>query len=92
MVVHGYDLGVSHHGGFAEYARVPTGWVVPLPEGLSERQAMTIGTAGFTAALSVHLLETRGGLARVTARYWSPAPPGEWAASPWPSSRPAATP
>ena len=62
VVVHGYDLGVSHHGGFAEYVRVPTGWVVPLPEGLSERQAMTIGTAGFTAALSVHLLETRGGL------------------------------
>ena len=63
MVVHGHDLGVAHHGGFAEYARVPSDWVVPLPEGLTERQAMTLGTAGFTAALSVHLLETRGGLA-----------------------------
>ena len=63
VVVHGHDLGVAHHGGFAEYARVPSDWVVPLPEGLTERQAMTLGTAGFTAALSVHLLETRGGLA-----------------------------
>jgi len=62
VIVHGYDLGVAHHGGFAQYARVPSDWVVPLPDGLSERQAMTIGTAGFTAALSVHLLETRGGL------------------------------
>ena len=64
VVAHGYDLGVAHHGGFAQYVRVPAGWVVPLPEGLNERQAMTIGTAGFTAALSVHLLETRGGLRR----------------------------
>lgn len=62
VVVNGHDLGVAHHGGFAEFARVPADWVVPLPEGLSERQAMTLGTAGFTAALSVHLLETRGGL------------------------------
>jgi len=60
VLVHGYDLGVSHHGGYAEYARVPASWVVPLPEGLSPRQAMLIGTAGFTAALSVHALETRG--------------------------------
>jgi putative YhdH/YhfP family quinone oxidoreductase len=63
VIVHGHDLGVAHHGGFAEYARVPSDWVVALPEGLTERQAMTLGTAGFTAALSVHLLETRGGLA-----------------------------
>jgi acrylyl-CoA reductase (NADPH) len=60
VIVHAYDLGVSHHGGFAEYARVPAAWVVPLPEGLSTRQAMAIGTAGFTAAMSVHLLEQRG--------------------------------
>lgn len=60
VVVHGHDLGVAHHGGFAEYARVPASWVVPLPEGLTEREAMAIGTAGFTAALSVHVLETRG--------------------------------
>lgn len=62
VVVHGHDLGVAHHGGFAQYARVPADWVVPLPGGLSERDAMTIGTAGFTAALSVHLLEERGRL------------------------------
>ena len=62
VVVHGYDLGVAHHGGFAEYARVPAGWVIPLPEGLSKRQAMALGTAGYTAALSVHLLEQQRGL------------------------------
>lgn len=60
VIVHGHDLGVAHHGGFAEYARVPASWVVPLPDGLSLRDAMALGTAGFTAALSVHLLEERG--------------------------------
>src|SRR5918911_1889993 len=60
VLVHGYDLGVAHHGGYAEHARVPAEWVVPLPEGLSERQAMTLGTAGFTAALSVVALEEHG--------------------------------
>src|SRR6266540_3074063 len=53
VIVHGYDLGVAHHGGFAELARGPAGWVVPLPDGLTTRQAMALGTAGFTAALSV---------------------------------------
>lgn len=60
VIAHGYDLGVSHHGGYAEYARVPAGWVVPLPTGLSAREAMAIGTAGFTAALSIVELEARG--------------------------------
>ena len=60
VIVHGYDLGVAHHGGFSEYARVPSSWIVPLPEGLTARQAMVIGTAGFTAALSVHSLEQHG--------------------------------
>jgi acrylyl-CoA reductase (NADPH) len=60
VIVHGYDLGTSHHGGYAEYARVPAGWVVPLPPGLSAREAMAIGTAGFTAAMSVVALEDRG--------------------------------
>lgn len=60
VVVHGYDLGVAHHGGYAEYARVPAGWVVPLPDGMSARQAMGLGTAGYTAALSVHALEEHG--------------------------------
>jgi acrylyl-CoA reductase (NADPH) len=60
VLVHGYDLGVAHHGGYAEYARVPGDWVVPLPEGLSTKQAMAIGTAGFTAAMSVARLERHG--------------------------------
>ena len=60
VLVHGYDLGVAHHGGYAEYARVPADWVVPLPEGLSTKQAMAIGTAGFTAAMSVARLERHG--------------------------------
>ena len=60
VIAHGYDLGTSHHGGFAEYARVPAGWVVPLPPGLTTREAMAIGTAGFTAAMAVSALEERG--------------------------------
>jgi acrylyl-CoA reductase (NADPH) len=60
VIVHGHDLGVAHHGGFAAYARVPSAWVVPLPAGLDVRQAMAIGTAGFTSALSVVTLEDRG--------------------------------
>ena len=60
VIVHGHDLGVAHHGGFAEYARVPADWVVPLPGGLTARQAMALGTAGFTAGLSVQRLEDHG--------------------------------
>jgi acrylyl-CoA reductase (NADPH) len=60
VIVHGYDLGVAHHGGFAEIARVPAGWVVPLPDGLTARDAMALGTAGYTAALSVVRLEAHG--------------------------------
>lgn len=60
VIAQGYDLGVAHHGGFATLARVPAGWVVPLPKGLTPRQAATIGTAGFTAALSVSRLEHLG--------------------------------
>ena len=60
VLAHGYDLGVSRHGGYAEYQRVPADWVVPLAAGLSPRDAMAIGTAGFTAAMSVVALEERG--------------------------------
>lgn len=60
VIVHGYGLGVSHHGGFATHARVPAAWVVRRPAGLSARQAMTVGTAGFTAALSIDRLERAG--------------------------------
>jgi len=57
VLVTGYDMGVAHDGGYAEYARVPADWVVPLPQGLTLFEAMALGTAGFTAALSIHRLE-----------------------------------
>jgi acrylyl-CoA reductase (NADPH) len=60
VLVHGYELGVSRHGGYSEYQRVPADWVVPLERGFSPRDAMAIGTAGFTAAMSVVALEDRG--------------------------------
>jgi acrylyl-CoA reductase (NADPH) len=60
VLAHGWELGVSHHGGMAELARVPGSWVVPLPTSLTTRQAMAIGTAGFTAAMSVERLEYLG--------------------------------
>jgi putative YhdH/YhfP family quinone oxidoreductase len=53
VIVTSYDLGMNTPGGFGQYIRVPAGWVVPLPPGLSLREAMVYGTAGFTAALSV---------------------------------------
>jgi acrylyl-CoA reductase (NADPH) len=60
VLVTGYDLGVAHHGGWARYARVPASWVVPLPDGLTARQAMVLGTAGLTAGMSIHALEAHG--------------------------------
>lgn len=60
VLAHGYELGVSRHGGFSEYQRVPAGWIVPLAPGFSARDAMAVGTAGFTAAMSVVALEERG--------------------------------
>lgn len=67
VVVTGYDLGVAHDGGYAAYVRVPAEWVVPLPKGLSLFDAMAIGTAGFTAALSIVEME-RNGLAPANGR------------------------
>src|SRR5215472_4195937 len=55
-----YELGVSHYGGFSEYARVKADWIVPLPSGLTLKEAMALGTAGFTAALAIHQLEKNG--------------------------------
>ena len=55
-----YDLGGAHWGGYAEYIRVPVGWVVPLPAGLSLQESMILGTAGFTAAQSVQALIHHG--------------------------------
>ena len=60
MIATSYDIGVAHHGGYAEYARVPAGWVVPLPDGLSLFDAMALGTAGFTAALGIVRMEDNG--------------------------------
>jgi putative YhdH/YhfP family quinone oxidoreductase len=60
VIATGYELGVSHFGGYAEVARVPGDWLVPLPAGLTLREAMVYGTAGFTAALSVHKLLAAG--------------------------------
>lgn len=57
VIVTSYELGVSHDGGFSEYQRVKAEWVVPLPDGLTLKQAMILGTAGLTAALSVDQLE-----------------------------------
>ena len=55
-----YDVGVAHHGGYAELARMPAEWVVPLPAGMSLKEAMVFGTAGFTAALAVVRMESCG--------------------------------
>jgi len=56
----GFELGVSHDGGYAEYARVPGDWLVALPPSLSLWDAMAIGTAGFTAALAIRRMEQNG--------------------------------
>ena len=60
VIATSFDIGVSHHGGYADYARVPARWVVPLPAGLSLFDAMALGTAGFTAALGIVRMEDNG--------------------------------
>lgn len=60
VIAHGNDIGVSHHGGFSTFARVPAQWVIPVPTGLTAKTAMMVGTAGFTAAMSVDALERAG--------------------------------
>lgn len=60
VLVHGFGLGVSHDGGFAERVRVPADWVMPVPAGMSLLDVATVGVAGFTAALAIHLLEHNG--------------------------------
>lgn len=56
----GYDIGVAHHGGYAQLARLPAEWLVKLPQGLTLKDAMTFGTAGFTAGLAVVRMEANG--------------------------------
>jgi acrylyl-CoA reductase (NADPH) len=60
VIVTGYDMGVSHDGGYAEFVRVPADWVVRRPESMTAFDAMTLGTAGFTAALAIHLMQHNG--------------------------------
>jgi putative YhdH/YhfP family quinone oxidoreductase len=60
VLAHGYEIGVARHGGFARFARLPARWVLPLPAGLSARDAMIIGTAGFTAGMAVLALADHG--------------------------------
>jgi acrylyl-CoA reductase (NADPH) len=60
VLAHGYAIGVARHGGYAQYARVPADWLVRVPDGMSTRDTMVVGTAGFTAALSVMALQEHG--------------------------------
>jgi putative YhdH/YhfP family quinone oxidoreductase len=60
VIATSYDIGVAHDGGYAEYARIPAGWVVPMPKGLNLFEAMALGTAGYTAALAVERMEHEG--------------------------------
>jgi len=60
VLVTGYDLGVTHDGGYAGYVRVPGDWVVHISDGLTLLEAMALGTAGFTAGLAVQRLEENG--------------------------------
>ena len=56
----GHELGVKHHGGYAEYARIPANWAVKLPKGMTLWEAMAFGTAGYTAGLAVVKMEHNG--------------------------------
>ena len=60
VIAHSYDVGVAHHGGYAQKARIPAAWLVPVPSGMSTFDAMTYGTAGFTAAQAVHRMQHDG--------------------------------
>ncbi len=56
----GFDIGVSHHGGYSQYARVPAAWLTTLPQGMSLWDAMAFGTAGYTAGIAVVRMEHEG--------------------------------
>lgn len=60
VLVTGYDLGMTHWGGYSEYIRVPAKWVVAMPSGMTSETAMTYGTAGFTAAQCVSAIQHHG--------------------------------
>jgi putative YhdH/YhfP family quinone oxidoreductase len=56
----GFDLGVAHHGGYAQYARVPADWLTKLPQGMTLWEAMAFGTAGYTAGIAIVRMEHEG--------------------------------
>ncbi|AMO24280.1 acryloyl-CoA reductase [Ramlibacter solisilvae] len=60
VIVHSHGFGVSHHGGYSPRARVPADWVTAVPADMTLQQAITIGVAGYTAALAVELMELNG--------------------------------
>ena len=60
VLVTGCGLSETHDGGYAQFARVPGDWVIPMPRGLDAKTAMSLGTAGFTAALAIHRMEQNG--------------------------------
>ncbi|HEX4619681.1 MAG TPA: oxidoreductase [Steroidobacteraceae bacterium] len=60
VLVTGCGLSETHDGGYAQFARVPGDWVIPMPAGLDASTAMSLGTAGFTAALAIHRMEQNG--------------------------------
>ncbi|NIO43677.1 MAG: acryloyl-CoA reductase, partial [Burkholderiales bacterium] len=60
VIATSYDIGVSHDGGYAQYARIPADWTVPMPAGLDLYTSMVLGTAGFTAGLAVARMEHEG--------------------------------
>jgi len=60
VLVTGCGLSETQDGGYSEYSRLQGDWVIPLPEGMSEADAMKLGTAGFTAALAIHRMEQNG--------------------------------
>ena len=60
VIAHSYDVGVAHHGGYAQKARMPASWLVPIPQNMTPYDAMTYGTAGFTAAQAVHRMQHDG--------------------------------
>ena len=60
VIATSYDIGVAHHGGYAQLARVPADWALKLSAGLTAKEAMSLGTAGFTAGLAVVRMEQNG--------------------------------
>ncbi len=60
VVATGYDLGTGHPGGYAERVRLSGDWLAPMPDGMSSEEAMTLGTAGITAAMSIDVIEKAG--------------------------------